>query len=274
MFTDALIYCLALSVGNDESEEGILFKLTSTLWFLLAGALLCVAPGAFGQCPAGPPTSNTACMDLTGAGNNVMGNVYIGPYTADINGVATPVICDDFYDDSYLWEQWTAQVIAGSAASTSNTRMAQNTGSGAADYNGLTLTQAYDAVGYLAYDLVQVTSQPGYNQTVAGDIQFALWTIFDPSAMNYAPGQTSAIQGYLNSAVANDGNASYIDQFTVYSPDTNYPQNPALGNGITPPQEFLVDTPEPASLALLSVDFSAVAILVFFLRRRLKPFRG
>src|ERR1700691_2444139 len=67
----------------------------------LALSLLCIAPSAF---------ADTASMDLTGAGSNVMDGVYIGPYTATINGVSTPVICDDFADESYIGEAWTANI--------------------------------------------------------------------------------------------------------------------------------------------------------------------
>lgn len=51
--------------------------------------------------------ATTVSVDLTSpgsslAGTNVLNGVYVGAYTATINGVSTPVICDDFSDDSYI----------------------------------------------------------------------------------------------------------------------------------------------------------------------------
>ena len=38
----------------------------------------------------------------------------------------------------------------------------------------------------------------------------------------------------------------------------------------SPPQEFIVvKTPEPPALAILGVDFSAIGVLIFFLRRKI-----
>ena len=44
--------------------------------WLVAAGLMCFAPTTFAACV---PTAGTACMNLTGAGNNVMGGVYVGP---------------------------------------------------------------------------------------------------------------------------------------------------------------------------------------------------
>lgn len=257
-----------------------MFKLMSKSWLLIAGAFLFVMPGAFADCQTSPPTSSTACMDLTSAGSNIMGGVYVGPYTATIDGTSTAVICDDFYDDSYLGELWTADVVTGSAATTSGTAMDGHYGSTTV-YDHLSLTQAYDAVGYLATQMLAAT-----DPTAIGEYDFALWSIFDSGAISYGQAssynpltspEVATIDGYLASAVAyaQGPNASAdISSFTVYSPDGNYSQTPARGPGITPPQEFLVQTPEPAILALLGVDFSGVAALIFLFRRRLQRNRA
>ena len=50
-------------------------------------------------------------LTLTSAGSTVVGDVLVDPYIATINGVAgQKVICDDFADDTYLQETWTANV--------------------------------------------------------------------------------------------------------------------------------------------------------------------
>ncbi|MDE3109961.1 MAG: hypothetical protein KGL02_08470, partial [Acidobacteriota bacterium] len=60
---------------------------------------------------AAVPSANADTMTLTSPGNGgVAFNVYIGPYVANINGVSTPVICDDFAAPSYINESWNASV--------------------------------------------------------------------------------------------------------------------------------------------------------------------
>ena len=64
---------------------------TQKWWGVAALALLCIAPCAFAS----------SSLTMTGAGNNVMDGVYVGPYYATVSGVAnSPVICDDFADES------------------------------------------------------------------------------------------------------------------------------------------------------------------------------
>ena len=66
---------------------------TQKWWGVAALALLCIAPCAFAS----------SSLTMTGAGNNVMDGVYVGPYYATVNGAAnTPVICDDFADETYI----------------------------------------------------------------------------------------------------------------------------------------------------------------------------
>ena len=72
------------------------------LWLAVAAVALSIAPCAFGQ--------GQVNINLTGAGNNVMDGVYVGPYTATVNGSSTQIICDDFSDESYVGESWTANV--------------------------------------------------------------------------------------------------------------------------------------------------------------------
>ena len=131
-------------------------------------------------------------------------------------------------------------------------------------------TQAqYDEVGWLA---LQLLTHP--NLPTVGDIHFALWAVFDPNALNVL---SSTVQTDVSvwskaaaAAVSADSTAknSFISQFTVYSPDTNYPACSGSNCTVQPPQEFLVKTPEPPFFALLGVDLSGVGALVFLLRRR------
>jgi hypothetical protein len=232
-----------------------------TLRILGAGALACCAPSLFGAI--------TASMDLTSAGSDLvqtsLGWVYVGPYTALVNGVSTSVICDDFVNDSYIPELWTADVYT---APNSSTQDAENS-----HLVGTALTQAYNEVGYLASLMLNAS-----NPTTIGEIDFALWNVFDPgsagaiSTITNSTIQSQALMYYHQAlaAVAANPSKSYISQFAIYSPDTSESITCA-GQGCSatdPPQEFLVKTPEPPEVALLGVDLSSVGLLCLLLSRR------
>jgi hypothetical protein len=98
--------------------------------------------------------------------------IYVSPYYATVGGVAnTPVVCDDFGDDSTL-STWNATITPFSAISGTNTSWG---------LAGKNLTQ-YNAVGWLTLQVLQQT--PG---TVGQIIySFADWALFDPSGVaNY-----------------------------------------------------------------------------------------
>src|SRR5436305_13194854 len=118
----------------------------------------------------GNVAGSTAQMTLTSAGNNVVGNVYVNPYFGTVNGVPTVIICDDWGDDTYLGESWTANVYA--INDTSNTRNTQKWSLTAAQQ-----MQDYTEAAFLATKLLSAT-----DPAVAGEISYALWEIFDPGA--------------------------------------------------------------------------------------------
>src|SRR5208337_4343745 len=71
---------------------------TQKFWGVAAVALLCLVPCAF---------ADSGSLTMTGAGNNVMDGVYVGPYYATVSGFGnSAVICDDFADESYIGHSW------------------------------------------------------------------------------------------------------------------------------------------------------------------------
>ncbi len=119
-------------------------------WLFAAAFLLLLAPFAVAD-----------SMTLTSAGNIVMAGVYVGPYTATVNGVTTTVICDDFADETYLGESWTASSTTfSSLGSTLNTQKWNLSGS--------QQTQLYNEAAWLVTQLLAAT-----NPTTIGEIQFA-----------------------------------------------------------------------------------------------------
>ena len=210
-------------------------------WWCCAGvALLCCAPSLFAE---------QANMVLTGVGDNgVLGGIYVGPYVATINGVTTDVICDDFVDESSVGEQWTANVST--LSDLSKTKW------------GSSASQQYQQVAWLSLQLMNPPTSCG-NANCAGDIQYAIWEVFDPPSsgldpFDYLSGQDKTnAQWWLSQAQQNYAGVDYSN-IAIYTP---------VNGG--PPQEFVtVKTPEPPLVALLMVNLFGILALLFVYRRR------
>jgi len=234
-------------------------KLLRNGW-LAAVALLCLAPGAFAQ----------NSMTLTGAGSNVLGGVYVGPYTATINGVSTQVVCDDWAHDTYIGESWSASVT-----DFSNLSGTQNTTKWS--LTSAQQTQYYEEAAWLMLQMLNPgTACPNSGGDCVGDISFALWSIFDPSALNNLTSGSADYKNavyWLQQAQAaynnNQLSMSLFSNFLVYSPTGNYSCSGA-SCASTPPQEFLVlKTPELSSTVLLGFDMLGLLGLVALFRKRL-----
>jgi len=211
-----------------------------------------------------PARADTA-ITLTGVGaGNVLDGVYTSPYTGTVGGVAnTPVICDDFADDSYIGESWSATVssvasLAGDVKWASETNAQQN----------------YEIAAWLAEDLLSTS-----NKTATEDISFAIWLVLDPSAVQTYltstdpdPTTLSAAEGWIttaeNAITTEDLTAANFANVLVYTPVAGTAVN--CNGGPCPadsPQEFLVvDAPEPGSILLLVLGL--VALVAFARGRR------
>ncbi len=111
----------------------------------------------------------------------VYDNIYVSPYYATVGGVTnTPVVCDDFGDDSTL-STWKATITPFSSISGTNTSWG---------LAGKTLAQ-YDAVGWLTLQVLQQT--PGTTGQII--YSFADWALFDPTG----------VASYLTSNPINSG---------------------------------------------------------------------
>jgi hypothetical protein len=127
-------------------------------------------------------------MTLTGAGSNVMGGAYIGPHTGTINGVSTPVICDDFAAESYISEAWTANTSTFAGGFTY------------VKFAGGTETQNYEEAADLALELLAAP----VNSERAGQIQYAPGDLFTPGALNgLNSADAAAAQNDLTNAANN-----------------------------------------------------------------------
>src|SRR5271167_3194352 len=189
---------------------------TQKWWGVAAVALLCFAPCAFAD-------SNN--LTLTGAGSNVMDGVYVGPYYATVNGVAnTPVICDDFADESVVGHAW--NYTANSFSSLGSALWGNQ-------------AQNYEAAAWLTIQMLSLNGNPS-NNTQVGYLSFAIWSLFDKAALN---GLTSAQLAGVNSWLAKvplNLTLSQFANFVILTPQGCTP-------GSCPGQEFLEMMPEGGS---------------------------
>jgi hypothetical protein len=239
-------------------------KVTLQPWLLATVVFLCFATGAFAdvtmQLTAPPP-------------GPYMAGIYISPYHANIDGVSTLVVCDDFSHDTFPNESWTASVADfNSLGSTQNSTFWNLTSA--------QQTQLYDEAAWLTLQLLSLYSTNPNDTTTLGEISFAIWNVFDSSAIPYLASHDGGA-GYENctngacywqnqaiNASSNGFAAGEFANFQVYSPSGNF--SCPSGCPTTPPQEFLaVTTPEPPAPALLAVYLSGLVGLVLLFRRRI-----
>lgn len=185
-------------------------------------------------------SADTITVKLTGVNGAIQGGVYADPYFGTINNVPGILVCDDFSHETHIGESWTANVST--FADLSSVRFQQGT-------PAQTL-QDYEEAAYLYGQLLA-------NPSDYGDISFALWSIFTPSA-GTSSGFTSNSENWLDKAEAQTYTAGEFSNFRILTPT-----DPGSGS----PQEFLATTPEPANAVLFMSGLAALALL--FHKKRL-----
>lgn len=218
--------------------------------------------------------AGTTTISLTGVGNGATvwdgayGGVYVDPYTATVGGVAnTPVICDDWSDNSYVGTTWVANVgTLNSSGISGGTPLFGNVGNGGGP---LSQQQLYQEVAFLSTLLLENNG----NADMQAGISFAIWNLTYPyntnqelpSPMSFldGSGDTNALTDFswamtqLQNAI-NTNSLSGAYSFEVLTPQQ-------LGVA----QEFLVQAPESSSMILLAADMLGLLALAFLFRKRL-----
>jgi hypothetical protein len=222
----------------------------------------------------------TVTFDLTGANSGNLAGVYTSPYTGTINGGSSiPVICDDFKDESYIPETWTAYSTKLSSltetpnfSSTTNSStdsvLLWKSASGSITVSGnsyswaLNQAAAYTVAAVLAIDILDSSSGSQAQQ----DYSYALWELFQESSV---ASQLSGDQTDLANASSDLSKAitqaetetpANYPNVTIYSYDTGA-ACPDSQNDVcpkTPPQEFITVTPEPASMFLFGTGLLGI----------------
>lgn len=171
--------------------------------------------------------AQTTTITLEGVEGPSLGGVYTSPYYGTIGSSSTfvPIICDDFSDESYLPESWTAYVnplsnITGGDPTPANNTEVKFTAGTVPGTTPVSLDQeqAYTTAAYLVYELLQVnqTLQP----ETAEDLSYALWGLLTPSAFTdqtNGAGGTCTLAGGVGCIPAGDLAAAESDVESAWS---------------------------------------------------------
>jgi hypothetical protein len=150
---------------------------------------------------------------------------YTYPYFITIdNGDPIAMICDDFYHQSNVGDTWQANITAVTSGDLGNTRFGDLT--------------KYEKAGFL---LMQINDA---NQPEWGNINFAIWQIFNPEVnAGDAPPGTLGAAYWLNLAQTTQFGGMDFSSVMILTP--------LDAHSDTGTQEFLFVTPEPGTLVLI-----------------------
>lgn len=164
-------------------------------------------------------------VQFAALGGQNQNGLYTYPYYLTINnGPQIAAICDDYLHQSNVGDTWQANLTNLGTDNLNKTR-----------FNNLT---EYEQAAYL---LMQIN---GSNQNEWGNINFAIWKIFDPDVdMGGVPPGSLGPEYWYD--LAQTTNLSNIDFSSV---EIVTPTHPHCDDG---EQEFMYLTPEPGTLLLI-----------------------
>jgi hypothetical protein len=250
-------------------------KMKNCMFRPLQGAVLllaCLVSGAWAD----------DTLVLTGAGATaVMGGVYTSPYQISVNGTPTLLICDDFTTDVAGNQPWQAGVTSLSQVNTA----AVSTLKFGSDSNA---ALGYATAAVLSAELFALPNvgTASEDTETAGELSYAIWSIFDSALLNSLNANGSTGYGTLTgaevAAVNSDiANANALVAHATQAGTTNLNEISINGQSIsslivytpapvTASQEFLqISMAEPSYPAVLALDLLAVAGLIVAFRRRI-----
>jgi hypothetical protein len=177
------------------------------------------------------------------------GSFYTYPYNFSINGasVLTPLLCDDFADDVYIGETWTA-TVSNINQIVANGQMIPVAGSLAF---GQTKLKAYLEAAYL-YNKLYTT----LDATSSVNINHAIWALFSSTPYNAG---SAALFAEAN-ANTSESDTSMFNDITFFTPvvGTQTLNGAAVAGR---PQEFIGFVPEVSTHTVPEV--SSLALLGF-----------
>jgi hypothetical protein len=216
-------------------------KLSRTMWIL--GLLLALTPLAHAD--------GTATMRFNGVNGANDGQYFVSPYTGTINygtsnAQTVALFCDDINNDVTIGEVWTANVTSLATGNLSKTRYGSSVNPNYT--NSANALKLYEEGAWL---VSQFASHP----TDYVSLQYALWDLMSPGAepTNYAGTDGIQVSQWLTWASENYGqiNPGNFEIITNVGPLSYKGQV----------QEFIVQTPEPATVVLLLIGIGAIFLL-------------
>lgn len=225
----------------------------------------------------------------TGAGT-LMGGEYTSPYGVAVNGTPTLLICDDFVTDIYVGYSWSATpstLTEIDSTTVSGLKFANASYSSAVLGGSSDVVEDYATAAVLAAELLSLPNvgTPAENKETAGELSYAIWSLFDNSLYTTLNSTGSTGSGSLNAtevaavdaaiinaqnlvAGATVGGTTTLANISVNGESieslTAYTSQP-LGAS----QEYLqVQMPEPGFPMMLGLDLLGAAGVILAFRRR------
>jgi hypothetical protein len=196
----------------------------------------------------------TTTMEFTGVNGANNGVYYVSPYTGIMNygtsSAQTVVLfCDDINNEVSMNQVWNANVTSLSSGNFSNTRY----GNGSVNPNlgSMNPQTLYEEAAWL---VTQFASHSGDYVS----LQYALWDLMTPGAepTNFANADHTTVAQWLALAAANYGQINPANFMIITNTGTLTYKGQV--------QEFIVQTPEPATAVLLLIGL----VSMFLLNRR------
>jgi len=194
-------------------------------------------------------------LTINNGGSIISGGVYVGPYNFTSDGQSLQLVCDTFQNDVYPPESWMASI--------------STIGVGTGLFGSTSSTQ-YQEAAWLVQGMFGNLS----NTQTVGDIQWAIWDIFDPGTCGTGvsncdpygnPGDQSSIAGWVTSAGTSSAGGNYSNM-VIYTPQSGWPANDGV------PQEYvgIISTPEPGTSSLMLIGIGLLGVMIVMRKRSAK----
>ncbi len=189
-----------------------------------------------------PARADLVSIQLSGLPAYQYGGFYVGPAGATDNGVGPiDLWCDDFTHDTFVPTTYYADVSTIPSTTARFSLVAD-------------AAHQYEEIAWLIAQYYVMSNKT--NQSV-GDLQFAIWLVFDPNQTNL---QTTGALNWLHTAQSTD--VSAYNGARIFTP-TN-----CSGSNCVPTNQEFVDpppVPEPTSIVLLR---SAALLTLIVIRKK------